>query len=122
MSFWWHDYRDDDKDKLMTLDAFEFIRRFLLHILPHRYVRLRDYGLLCTHNRKEQLKRCQEIIGVLSVQEQELSEAESWQDWLFELTGIDPRICPNSGKRRMVEREIIKPLSHPPPKRLQVAA
>ena len=46
VTFKWRDYRDGSKNKLMTLNAFEFIRRFLLHILPKRYFKIRYYGLL----------------------------------------------------------------------------
>src|SRR4030043_2311970 len=52
VSFLWRDYADDNRPKTMTLKAAEFIRRFLLHVLPTRYVRIRHFGLLA--NRKSQ--------------------------------------------------------------------
>jgi hypothetical protein len=45
-TFRWRDYKDGNKRKRMTLDAHEFIRRFLLHVLPHGFVRIRHYGFL----------------------------------------------------------------------------
>ena len=53
MSFKWKDYRakGDLRYKLMTLDAEEFIRRFLIHVLPNGFHRIRHYGLFANANR-----------------------------------------------------------------------
>ena len=48
--FRWRDYADGDKAKVMRLDADEFIRRFLLHVLPRGFTRLRHYGLLANRS------------------------------------------------------------------------
>lgn len=58
VTFKWRDYKDNNKNKAMTLDAFEFIRRFLLHILPRSFVKIRHYGTLSNRNRKAKLKKC----------------------------------------------------------------
>ncbi|HVJ49533.1 MAG TPA: transposase, partial [Desulfitobacterium sp.] len=50
VSFSWKDYKDGNKRKVMTLDATEFVRRFLLHVLPDRLVKIRHYGILCSRN------------------------------------------------------------------------
>ncbi|HBV87949.1 MAG TPA: hypothetical protein DEF42_15170 [Desulfosporosinus sp.] len=55
MSFAWRDYKDGNKAKVMTLDAAEFSRRFFLHVLPNRFVKIRHYGLLCSHNIKTKI-------------------------------------------------------------------
>lgn len=52
VTFKWKDYRDSNRNKLMTLTAQEFIRRFLLHVVPSGFVRIRHYGLLSNRNRK----------------------------------------------------------------------
>jgi hypothetical protein len=52
VTFRWRDYKEDNKQKRMTLDALEFIRRFLLHVLPHGFVRIRHYGLLANPRRE----------------------------------------------------------------------
>ena len=52
VTFRWRDYQDNNQIKTMTLDAAEFIRRFLLHILPHRFYKIRYYGLLSSRNKK----------------------------------------------------------------------
>lgn len=104
--FKWHDYRDG-KDKVMCLEAFEFIRRFLLHVLPGNFYKIRYYGIWSSRNRKTKLQRCQEILGVATAQEASPTPSMTWEDLLLELTGIDPRVCPKCGKGRMVTREIL---------------
>jgi hypothetical protein len=104
--FKWRDYRDG-KTKVMRLEAFEFIRRFLLHVLPGNFYKIRYYGIWSSRNRKTKLKHCQELLGVTTAPEALPSAAFNWEDWLCELTGIDPRVCPKCGKGRMVTREIL---------------
>ena len=58
VTFRWWDNRDD-VEKLMTLNVEEFIRRFLLHVLPSGYFKIRYYGILASRNLKTKLKRCQ---------------------------------------------------------------
>jgi len=60
VSFSWKDYKDN-KRKLMTLDATEFARRFLLHILPDRLVKIRHYGILCSRNIGTKLLKCRRL-------------------------------------------------------------
>ena len=48
----------------MTLEAVEFVRRFLLHVLPAGFVRVRHYGLLANRHRREKLARCRELLGM----------------------------------------------------------
>ena len=63
VSFLWRDYADQNRQKTMTLKADEFIRRFLLHVLPSRYVRIRHFGLLANRNRKDNIALCRKILG-----------------------------------------------------------
>ena len=58
VSFEWKDYADGNKTKIMTLDAVEFIRRFLLHILPAGFVRIRQFGFLANRARRKKLALC----------------------------------------------------------------
>ena len=62
VSFRWKDYRHHDRQKIMTLRADEFIRRFLLHILPDGFQRIRHYGLLGNRARESKLARCRQIL------------------------------------------------------------
>ena len=115
ITFRYRDYRDGDQVKQITLDAFEFIRRFLLHILPDNFVKIRYYGLFNNRNRKAKIRLCKEILGASTDDEQETAVPESWEELFTRLTGIDPRICPCCGKGRMVRRETLLPLIHSPP-------
>ncbi|MEM8864191.1 MAG: IS91 family transposase [Planctomycetota bacterium] len=62
--FRWKDYRHGSQTKTLSLSDTEFIRRFLLHVLPAGLVRIRHHGLLANRNRKENLRRCRELLGV----------------------------------------------------------
>jgi hypothetical protein len=62
VTFRWKDYAHGNRQRLMTLDAVEFIRRFLLHILPAGFQRLRHYGLLANRGRQAKLERCRELL------------------------------------------------------------
>jgi len=105
--FSWHDYRDG-KDKVMQLDVFEFIRRFLLHILPSGFCRIRYYGILASRNLKTKLARCMALLNKRSVEKKELL---TWRELFYTLTGIDLCICPKCKTGRMISI----PLNHSPP-------
>jgi hypothetical protein len=62
VTFEWKDYADGNQSKTMTLDAVEFIRRFLLHVLPSGFVRIRHFGFLANRNRKEKLVLCRSLL------------------------------------------------------------
>ncbi len=73
-----------------------------------RYVKIRYYGLLNNRKKKEKLKLCREALGVPASQNNEESRTESWEEMLLRLTGVDPTICPNCDKGRMVRRRILR--------------
>ena len=58
MRFRWRDSRHNNRSSTMTLDATEFIRRFLLHVLPAGFVKIRHFGLLANRNRRSALDLC----------------------------------------------------------------
>jgi hypothetical protein len=113
VTFRYRDRRDNDKVKPMNLDANEFIRRFLLHILPDGFMKIRHYGLLSNRSRKDKLGQCKRLLGVDCRKEGREKKKESWQDLLTRVTGNDPRICPYCGKGRMVLKEVINPSAPP---------
>src|SRR6056297_3874358 len=79
--FKYKDYSDNDKMKYMALDVFEFIRRFLLHVLPKRFVRIRYYGIMCHRYRKQNLLFCRYLLNVYVNNNVDNSYSkESWQD------------------------------------------
>lgn len=59
------DYRDGDRQKVMTLEAGEFNEGFLVHVLPDGFKRMRYCGLLGNRHRKEKLARCRELLGMV---------------------------------------------------------
>jgi Putative transposase/Transposase zinc-binding domain len=61
--FHWKDYRQDGKAKVMTLAAGEFIRRFLLHVLPDGFHRIRHYGLFANGHRAKRIELCRQLVG-----------------------------------------------------------
>ena len=65
VTFRWRDYRDGNRQKAMTLSAAEFLRRFLLHILPAGLTRIRHYGFLSSRNKATQLVHCQRLTRTL---------------------------------------------------------
>jgi hypothetical protein len=89
----YRDRRDEDRKKSMTLDAQEFIRRFLLHVLPEGFMRIRHFGFLANRAKKHALPQCRKLLG-LSPALPEMPK-RSAQDLLHELTGIDFSRCPS---------------------------
>jgi hypothetical protein len=63
VSFRWRDYAHGGKKKVMTVSADEFLRRFLLHVLPKGLVRIRHFGLFANRRRSAELQRCRELLG-----------------------------------------------------------
>jgi hypothetical protein len=118
VTFRWKDSADGDKIKWMTLEAFEFIRRFLFHVLPDQFVKIRYYGIMSHRNRKGKLLRCKRLLGARTEMESEEAPKETWQDLLTRITGIDPRVCPHCGKGKMIQREILFPCSVSPAERM----
>jgi hypothetical protein len=114
VSFRYRDRNDHDTVKLRSVDASEFIRRFLLHILPDGFMKIRHYGILSNRNRKSKMALCKELLGVDSPSEHE-QEKESWQELLQRITGLDPRICPFCGRGKMVLKEVLSPSTFPMP-------
>ena len=101
VSFLWRDYADNNRQKTMTLKADKFIRRFLLHVLPPRYVRIRHFGLLANRKRKNNIALCRKIFGDGKTATQPNTSKETWQEQLFRICGIDVTLCPVCQKGRM---------------------
>lgn len=95
VSFKWRDYKNGSKEKIMTLPVFEFIRRFLIHILPQGFTKIRHYGFLASSVKKVRLAICKKLTGAISsaLQGIKLSVAEL----MLKLTGKDISKCPVCG-------------------------
>jgi Putative transposase len=96
VSFRYKDYRHQAQQKTMTLDAEEFIRRFLLHVLPAGFQRIRYYGLLGNRYRKEKLARCRHLLGmpVYEVPVPAKEAAPDYRERYEALSGVSLRRCP----------------------------
>jgi predicted Zn-ribbon and HTH transcriptional regulator len=109
VTFSYKDYRDCSKEKEITLEAGEFMRRFLLHVLPDNFYKIRYYGILSSRKKKIKLAKCRQVLEVKNSDEEKFEVPKSWEEILYELTGIDVTQCPKCKKGRMIPVEIIKP-------------
>ncbi len=100
VTFTYRDRRNNNTLKTMMLKAQEFIRRFLLHVLPDGFVRIRHFGFLANRYKKQNIQRCRELIGI----PQQIPETteKNTQQRMLELTGIDITLCPCCKKGSMV--------------------
>ena len=96
----YRDRKDGDRKKTIILDAHEFIRRFLLHVLPDGFMRVRHFGFLANRSKKQALPQCRKLLG-LNPALPEIPD-QSAHDLLRELTGIDLSRCPACKKGTMV--------------------
>ena len=120
VAFRWKDYRDRDAQKTMTLTAEEFIRRFLLHVLPPGLQRIRYYGFLGNRYRKEKLALCRSLLQVNSTTAQKAgAEAPAdYRDRYEALTGISLHACPVCRRGRLMIIEQLSPCRAPEPTRI----
>ena len=82
--FAYRNRRQDNRVQTITLDADEFIRRFLLHVLPRGFMRLRHYGFLANRHKAQTLRRCRELLGQPA--EPPLRRPKSVVQWMQEVT------------------------------------
>jgi len=98
VTFTYKDYSQGGRVREMTLSVEEFIRRFLLHVLPESFVRIRYFGLLSNRHRKQNLARCRELLADQPIADIETASQENWRARLMRLTGRDSTICPVCGR------------------------
>jgi len=119
VTFRWKDYRAKGrtKHKTMTLSAAEFIRRFLLHVLPSGFHRIRHYGLIANAGRRDNLARARELLNVPP----EVDDAASTGDGMAE-SGQPTYVCPDCGAPMIIIETFARgqPIRAPP--RLRGAA
>jgi hypothetical protein len=107
VAFQWKDYRHESRQKVMRLPAEEFMRRFLLHVLPSGFQRIRHYGLLANRHRASRLDRCRRLLMVQPPQP--CPESEDYRDLYQRLTGVSLRACPHCKTGSMIQVETISP-------------
>jgi hypothetical protein len=106
VSFRWKDYAQGQVEKTMTLEAFEFIRRFLLHVVPSGFMRIRHYGLLANCQRQDKLASCRRLLGE-PVRDPEKPLPGASPERIEEVPPISG--CPSCQQGRMVIVEILPP-------------
>jgi hypothetical protein len=92
VTFAYRDRKHGNRARTMTLPADEFIRRFLLHVLPNGFMRIRHFGFLANRSRKQKLDRCRELLG-LELQPSPTAKKSASQ-LMLETTGVDLSRCP----------------------------
>lgn len=109
VTFQWKDYRwkGREKSRVMTLESDEFIRRFLIHVLPRGFQRIRFFGLLSNRNRKEQLAQCRSLLTAPMADL--LPNPDDYPAMRQPLTEESIRCCPNCGKGEMIRILTIAP-------------
>jgi len=106
----WRDRADGNKAKVLSLDAVTLLQRFLLHLLPKGFVRIRHYGLLANAVKQKSVQRCRELLAEDAdddVRVQPAGEYETWQELLLRLTGVDVTRCPRCSTGRLHPAERI---------------
>ena len=99
VTFSYRDRKNEDRQKTMTLDAYEFIRRFLLHVIPKGFVRVRHFGFLANKS-KSLLSKCRQLLD-LDPTLPKLS-SKSVHEMMLQLTGVDISRCPLCQKGTLV--------------------
>ncbi|MGB5764945.1 MAG: IS91 family transposase [Sedimenticolaceae bacterium] len=117
VTFKWKDYRAKGKTKYktMTLSTGEFMRRFLLHVLPCRFHRIRHYGLIANAGRRENLARARELLNVPA----DIDDPASADDAMTE-SGQPTYVCPDCGAPMIIIETLVRgqPIRAPPQQRV----
>jgi Putative transposase/Transposase zinc-binding domain len=103
--FRWKDYRDNNRHKTMALAAKEFIRRFLMHVLPEGFQRIRYYGFLANSCRKQKLALCRQLLQ-MPPSEPHCEVKNDYRDRYEELTGGSLKTCPVCRQGHMLVIEV----------------
>ena len=97
VSFKWRDYKDKSTWKVMTVSTEEFIRRFIVHVLPPRFMKIRHFGFLGNRNKNTKLKICKELTHTPIIAPEKLSTIQL----IEKITGKDISKCPNCGSDKL---------------------
>ena len=111
VTFNWKDYADNYRTKELTLSASEFISRFLLHILPSGFQRIRHFGYLSNRS-EEKLQSCRCLLGVSQVAQAQANQQKDWMARYELLTGVSLLLCPACKQGRMVTVQLITAFPH----------
>jgi hypothetical protein len=107
VSFRYKDRTDENKTKTLELPVAEFTRRFLSHVLPGKFVRIRHFGFLGSRNKQKNIQTARDCLNVQS--KIEVVKDEDYKQLLLRLVGVDVTACPCCKQGRMIEVAVINP-------------
>jgi len=111
VEFKYRDYKDNNHEKIAQMDVLKFMRKFLMHTVPHRFVRIRYFGIFAHRNKQQSLDACREIYGILI----NSNRPFDWRELLIAKTGVDYSLCPECGMGKMVIEKFIAARCSLPP-------
>lgn len=115
VTFSWKDYADGAKRKTMCLDLKEFVRRFCLHLLPERFVKIRHFGFLSNRQRQRNVAQARALLA-------QANHAANRSDQPVEpVPAAPPRLCPFCGSTRLRLMDIVLPLRRTVPRHLDTS-
>ena len=103
VTFAYRDRARGDVPRTMTLPADEFVRRFLRHVLPGGFMRIRHFGFLANRAKTDALARCRQL---LAVEPPTPMEPRTAAEWVLHLTGIDVTRCPHCGRGPLIRTDL----------------
>lgn len=109
VTFTYRDRTEGNLEKECTLSAEEFIRRFLLHVLPRGFMRVRHFGFLANRGKAQNLARCRQLLGADPPPESDRQEGA--RETMLRLTGVDITRCPRCQRGQMQTIEVFDPVS-----------
>jgi Putative transposase/Transposase zinc-binding domain len=105
--FYWKDYADGNQQKTMALDGVEFIRRFLLHVVPSGFMRIRHFGFLAHGHRTEKLELCRRLLNVEQTSDMEPAAQPATDQGTIK-AAVPPNSCPACNEGRLIVIEKIE--------------
>ena len=110
--FRYRDYADENKEKIMELPAKSFIHRFMMHVVPKRFVRIRYFGILSHRNKKKAIAACREFHGIKNKNN---IVPQVWHEIYMKVTGRNVSCCPVCKSGRLIVKEILEPVRYRSP-------
>ena len=98
VTFRYRDYADESRQKRMVLSAVEFIRRFLMHVLPDGFMKIRYFGFLSNRSKRSMVELSRELLGA---GDRVPPRPRDWKARYEEMTGVSVDLCPKCGCGRM---------------------
>ena len=110
VSFRWKDYRRQNQQQVVTITAEEFIRRYMLHVLPRGFQRIRHFGLLSNGRGRPKLERARRLLGC--GERRQIAAGGDYRQQYEQVTGRSLSECPECGSIRWGRIEVIAPSLH----------